>query len=276
MKSSSRRPALFWCELAGGTKIRRSALYALVALVACGQVLTALELSGARVWPPGLALGIESVIVTAATLAALRQKEESSELCIWTAIGLGSWVLWGALYFGAARLTHAPSARTFQDTILTALPLVPAFTPVYLGVHVFSMVPYMAIAEVRHLRRYLLGNLIILLVSTIAWVALPVRLDRLVIPELDGFGAWLLRLVYVGDPTTNCFPSAHCSCAVYAAIGLRFASPRLFVWGIVTATLICVSTVLTKQHYLADVFAGAVLAGLAALATSRIGARARR
>lgn len=262
--------------MAGGTKIRRSVLHALVALVACGQAFAALELAGVRVWPPGVALGLESVVVVVATVAALRAKDEPRELRVWTAIGLGSWVLWGALYFGAARLTHAPSARTFQDAILTALPLVPAFTPIYLGVHVFSMVPYMAIGEVRHLRRYLLGNLIILFVSTLAWVALPVRLDRLIIPELDsGFGAWLLRLVYVGDPTTNCFPSAHCSCAVYAAIGLRFASTRLFVWGIVTATLICVSTVMTKQHYVADVFAGAVLAGLSALATTRFAGRAR-
>jgi membrane-associated phospholipid phosphatase len=102
-------------------------------------------------------------------------------------------------------------------------------------------------------------------------VALPVRLDRPEIPAgTPGFGAWLLRCVYSFDPTTNTFPSAHCAIAVYAAIGLRFARSRpLFVWGIVTAVAICVSTVLMHQHYVADVASGALLAALVAYGTQR-------
>ena len=64
--------------------------------------------------------------------------------------------------------------------------------------------------------------------------------------------------------------AAHCAIAVYAALGLRLArSPQLFHWGVFTAVLICASTVLTHQHYLADVASGAVLAILAAIATQR-------
>ena len=69
--------------------------------------------------------------------------------------------------------------------------------------------------------------------------------------------------------TLLCKRSAHCSVAVYAAIGLRFASRRLFVWGVCTAIAICLSTIFTKQHYLVDVAAGAALAGLAAFAIAR-------
>jgi membrane-associated phospholipid phosphatase len=247
---------------------RRRALAALVALVACGQALCVLELLGVPLRPPGLVLGIEALVILIAIVTA--KGEEPIELSRWAGIGLASWVIWGTLYFGAAKLTVAPTARTFDDAVLEHLPLVPAFTPIYLGVHVFSMVPYCAIPEARKLRRYLLGQLLIVMLAAIAWVALPVRLDRPPIPEhLTGFGAWLLRLVYQGDPTTNCFPSAHCSVAVYAAIGLRFASRRLFAWGIATAIAICVSTVLTKQHYVLDVVAGAVLAAIAAYAMSR-------
>ena len=57
--------------------------------------------------------------------------------------------------------------------------------------------------------------------------------------------------------------------SLYAAIGLRFASRRVFAWGIVTASAICVSTILTKQHYVIDVAAGAALAGLTAYAVAR-------
>jgi membrane-associated phospholipid phosphatase len=252
------------------TRARRVALHAMIALVACGQVLCALELLGVPLWPPKLVLGVESVVVLGAMLAALKCTPEPAELARWAGIGFVSWFIWGALYFGAAHVTDPPTARIFDDTILAKLPLIPAFTPVYLGVHVFSVVPYCAIPETRTLRRYLLGNLLIVSLSAIAWVTLPVRLDRPPFAaDLPGFGAWLLHGVYATDPTTNCFPSAHCSVAVYAAIGLRFGPRRIFLWGIVTAIAICASTIFTKQHYIADVVMGAILAALAAYAITR-------
>ncbi len=229
-----------------------------------------LELVGVPLWPPRLVLGIEVAVSVAAMAMALRRASEPVELARWGIAGFASWFFWGALYIGAAHVTDPPSARIFDDTILARLPLVPAFTPVYLGVHVFSVVPYCVLPETRVLRRYLLGNLLLVSLSAIAWVTLPVRLDRPPFAaDLPGFGAWLLRAVYITDPTTNCFPSAHCSVAIYAAIALRGAPRPIFVWGICTATAICVSTILTKQHYLADVAMGAILAALAAYAITR-------
>jgi membrane-associated phospholipid phosphatase len=252
------------------TRARRVVLQALVALVACGQVWCGLEVLGVTLPAPAIVLGIEAAVVLAAGLYGLRRRGEPVELARWTAIGNAVWEVWGACNFGAADITDPPKARTFDDAWLARLPLVPAFTAVYLGVHVFSIIPYCALSETRLLRRYLLGNMLIVLLSAIAWVTLPVRLDR---PPFDtsipGFGAWLLRDVYRWDPSTNCFPSAHCAIAVYAAIGLRHASARLFAWGVFSAAAICVSTVMTKQHYVLDVAAGAVLAAIAAYAMRR-------
>jgi hypothetical protein len=260
-----------------GSHARRASLHALVALVACGQAWSVLELIGIPLPSPPILLSIEAAIVVFAVVAAVRRKsllakegEEPPEMARWAAIGVGMWVVWGTLYFGAARFTDQPHARTFDDAILTRLPLVPAFAAIYLGVHVFSIVPYCVLPEPRLLRRYLLGNVLIILLSAVLWVTLPVRVDRPPLPE-EGttFGLWLLRGVYSFDPITNCFPSAHCSVAVYAAIGLQHASRRLFAWGIVSATLVCISTVMTKQHYVADVVAGAVLAAIAYAAIAR-------
>ena len=251
------------------TRARRVALHAMIALVACGQGLCVLELLGVPLGPPRLVLGAEAAIVLGAMLAAWRRSPEPAELARWAAIGFGSWFIWGVLYFGAAHVTDPPTARIFDDAVLAKLPLVPAFTPVYLGVHVFSIVPYCAIHETRVLRRYLLGNLLIVSLSAFAWVTLPVRLDRPPFADVQGFGAWLLHFVYATDPTTNCFPSAHCSVAVYAAIGLRFGPRPIFLWGIITAIAICASTIFTKQHYIADVVTGAMLAALMAFAITR-------
>jgi membrane-associated phospholipid phosphatase len=250
------------------TRARRVALHALVAMVACGQLWCALELCGLPLGPPRLMFGLESALVLAAMLAA--RKREPFEAARWGVVGFGAALVWGGLYYGAAAITHPPTARIFDDAILARLPLVPAFTSIYLGVHIFSVVPYCAIAEPRLLRRYLLGNVLIVSLSAIAWVTVPVRLDRPPIPaDLPGFGAYLLRLVHGADPITNCFPSAHCSVSVYAAIGLRFASRPLFAWGVITATTICLSTIVIRQHYVADVAAGAGIAALMAYAIAR-------
>lgn len=230
-----------------------------------------MELVGLRLTPP-TAFGLEGICVAATIAWALkRPRPEPPDLARWWLIGVGVFAVWAILYFGAGHITDAPSARTFNDAILARVPLMPQFAAIYLGVHVFGMIPFAVIPETRLLRRHLLGAVLIVLLSSILWVALPVRVDRPPLhPAMPGFGAWLLRHVYGFDPTTNCFPSAHCAIAVYAAIGLRWQASRpLFVWGIVTAVLVCVSTVLTHQHYVADVASGTVLAALCAIGTQR-------
>lgn len=253
------------------SRARPIALAALLPLVACGQLWSLLEVAGVVLPSPRIVLAIEAAIVFGAVAWSFRSPPERRALAPFAGIGLSMFVFWAGLYFGASHITEPAHARTFDDGILARVPMMPELTPIYLGVHVFGVVPFCVLTEERLLRRHLLGAVLIVLISALAWVALPVRLDRTpVSPEMHGFGAALLRWVQSFDPTTNCFPSAHCAIAVYAALGLRLSPSRpLFLWGIATAVLICVSTVLTRQHYVADVVSGAVLAALAAYGTQR-------
>lgn len=248
------------------------ALHVFLPLVACGQLWALIELVGFRLPSPPIVFAMEGLCIAASVFYGLRTRpRESRELGPWWAIGMVVFVVWAILYFTAAHVTEPMKARTFSDSILERLPMKPELAAVYLGVHVFGLIPFCVLPELRLLRRHLLGAVLIVGLSAIAWVALPVRLDRPPIPpENMTFGAWLLRGVHGFDPTTNCFPSAHCAIAVYAAIGLRFGrSLRLFIWGIITAIMICISTVLTRQHYVADVASGALLAAIAAYMTQR-------
>jgi hypothetical protein len=83
----------------GTTRARRVALFALVALVACGQAFCVLQLLHVPLWPPRLVLGAESLVVLAAMAAAMRsERTERRELGRWAAIGFGMWAFWGLLF----------------------------------------------------------------------------------------------------------------------------------------------------------------------------------
>jgi membrane-associated phospholipid phosphatase len=79
----------------------------------------------------------------------------------------------------------------------------------------------------------------------------------------DGFAAWGLRFLYTADPVYNCFPSLHVAHSFVSALACYRVHRKLGVAGAVCATLVAVSTLFAKQHYLLDVLAGVGLAGVA-------------
>lgn len=84
------------------------------------------------------------------------------------------------------------------------------------------------------------------------------------VPAGEGLSAEALRLLHRLDPGFNVFPSLHVANAVYvASLFSRFSggATAAVVW--VGALLVTVSTVLVKQHYLADLPAGAGLGAAA-------------
>ncbi len=93
-------------------------------------------------------------------------------------------------------------------------------------------------------------------------------------PDLSqphGFFEWLLGGLYRIDTNTNVLPSLHVSCSV-VAVACVWATPnirRTWVRAAVTvlALLVASSTVFVKQHAIMDLFAGAALGVLAALAS---------
>jgi len=71
-----------------------------------------------------------------------------------------------------------------------------------------------------------------------------------------------LKLIQRVDGSGNCFPSMHISVATLTALHLRMNSPDLGNWSFAFPILIGVSALFTKQHYLYDLPAGALLGWL--------------
>jgi membrane-associated phospholipid phosphatase len=81
----------------------------------------------------------------------------------------------------------------------------------------------------------------------------------------DGFAAWTLRIAYHNDPPYNCFPSLHVAYSFVSALTCVRVHRRVGIAATVSAALVALSTVFTKQHYVLDVIAGILMAIVAYL-----------
>ncbi|KLR60326.1 PAP2 superfamily protein [Actinobacteria bacterium IMCC26207] len=75
----------------------------------------------------------------------------------------------------------------------------------------------------------------------------------------DGLGGSLVNLVWGNDQPFNCFPSGHCTwtmIGICALMRLRKVMPRTAWTMSAWLSLVFPATVMLRQHYLIDVFAG--------------------
>ncbi len=168
-------------------------------------------------------------------------------------------------------LNHGPY-RIFLETPLDrALPVVPIFAIPYV-----SLIPYVGVSliaflvfRVRVYRSAALTMIIVWFVSYAFYFFLQSYIAR---PQITGTDplSGLIRSIYASDQPYNDFPSLHTSLSTVIAIHWWRLDRRIGVAAAGWTALIIASTVLVKQHYLADLIAGLALAGVASILVMRI------
>jgi membrane-associated phospholipid phosphatase len=98
-----------------------------------------------------------------------------------------------------------------------------------------------------------------MLVSYAVYFFLQTEVMRPTVSGADALSR-MIREVYTGDNPYNDFPSLHTSLSTIIAIHWWRTDHRLGILAAVWTTLIVASTVFVKQHYVADVVAGLLLA----------------
>jgi membrane-associated phospholipid phosphatase len=157
-------------------------------------------------------------------------------------------------------LNHGPS-RIFPETPLDrALPVVPVFAIPYL-----SLIPYIGVSllaflfiRARVYRSAAMTMIIVWFISYACYFFLQSYVARPAITGTDPFSA-MVRSIYAGDRPYNDFPSLHTSLSTIIAIHWWRIDRRIGIAATVWTALIVASTVLIKQHYLADVVGGLAL-----------------
>jgi membrane-associated phospholipid phosphatase len=173
-------------------------------------------------------------------------------------------LLAAAVYFASVvyeLLNHGPAVLHLRTAIDVALPLVPVFVIPYISLQpvLIATLLYFLFFRTRVFQSACVALLAAWLASFACYYFLQSEVVRPVLTG-TGFFSRLVMQVYAGDNPFNDFPSLHTSLSTILALHWASMSKPLGRVAILWAVLVVASTLLIKQHYLADVLFGLALA----------------
>lgn len=167
------------------------------------------------------------------------------------------------VYFGTQRLARGKKARCMETRADRLVPFRAGWVWPYISFFPLWIAGYARVARLgrRELLQLTAAHVLAESVCGVFFVLLPTTNTRPALPP--GPSGRVLGLIYRADPPLNLFPSVHCTVSRLVWTFLRgerrvpLPVRALFAgW----AGCVCASTVLVRQHVLADVAAGLALA----------------
>jgi membrane-associated phospholipid phosphatase len=151
-----------------------------------------------------------------------------------------------------------------------ALPLQPTWALIYGPLYAFLLaLPLFVVRQEEHIRRTFWAYVAVWIAAYVCFLVYPTVAPRPPKVVGDGFAVWGLRFLYGADPPYNCFPSLHVAHSFVSALTCYRLHRQLGLAALSCASLVAVSTLFTKQHYIVDVIAGLLIAVVAYLVILR-------
>ena len=169
------------------------------------------------------------------------------------------------LYYGARLLNRGRVHYDLSCGLDRMIPAVPWTIVIYSVCCLFFWtVNYVLCArrEKREAYRFFCADFLAKTLCFAIFLLLPTAMER---PIIGGNSLWdnALRFLYQIDAPDNLFPSIHCLVSWFSCIAVRGREniPRWYqVCSLVMALAVFLSTLTTRQHVIADVFGGVLLA----------------
>lgn len=169
------------------------------------------------------------------------------------------WSLFFVLYLTANRIHFFTPHLLAPSALDLAIPFLPWTVWIYLSPFALVAVEFWHLKDTAALNRLVYALALAIVLSAAVFVVYPTQLARGPF-HAAGLTGLAFRLLYGVDTPCNCLPSLHVSSAFVLALGLREERRGLFAFGLVMAALISLSTLTMKQHYVADVVGGLLVA----------------
>jgi membrane-associated phospholipid phosphatase len=166
-----------------------------------------------------------------------------------------AWLLFSLFYSVAPHINLFPLQQLGATSLDKAIPFMPASIWIYNSECVFL---FLALWMGNDATRKTLTYYAMLITTAIAFlffIFLPTKIPHQII-HAEGLTGSLWRGLYLTDTPQNCFPSLHVALAILAANALVIINKYWRIAAPIWATLICISTLTTKQHYLIDILGG--------------------
>ena len=186
----------------------------------------------------------------------------------WCFSGILAFGVWAGGYFLINRLMVGAPTYTLAMGWESGIPFLPEFSLVYLTVYwLFLLAPFTGETP-EDSRLYLKGFLILSAVCFAFFILFPVECPRppFDVVTLADFG---LAKIHSADKPVNCFPSMHCAVGMYSALTLLRRNRKNGLLALLLMINVGIATLVTRQHYLADVVGGFLLAALVTHLTYR-------
>jgi membrane-associated phospholipid phosphatase len=185
--------------------------------------------------------------------------------------GLTAAMVQSAIYFVIGNTHFTRSTELLRTKLDDAIPFIPAtawlYLPLYAGIFLIAIVGF---DTRQHFNRGLVAFGLILLAGLAGHRCVAAEYPRpVLLPPFLGPSQAFMAWVQTIDPPCNVFPSLHVAHTSSLALILHHENPPLGRIVIVLALALALSTLTTKQHFIADVLAGFALAALTRLIVLR-------
>jgi membrane-associated phospholipid phosphatase len=175
-----------------------------------------------------------------------------------------SLVLAAAIYFTNEiydLLNHGPAVWNLRTPLDAALPVVKQFVVPYVSLNyvVYFTLIFFLLFKTKIFHSASLAMITAFFVSYFFYFFFQTEVMRPVLTGTDLFTR-MIQNVYAGDHPFNDFPSLHTSVSTLLAIHWFRFDRRAGIIASIWAVFVVISTVLIKQHYVADVVSGLLLA----------------
>lgn len=175
-------------------------------------------------------------------------------------------VLNSVVYWGTQHLMIGAYHYDFTSVLDNQIPFIKEWIVIYILSYAFWIINFVMVSRENKETwfRFATADIMSKLICAVFFIIIPTTNIRPQVPGTDIFSD-LVRLIYRADLPANLFPSIHCLVSWLCFIGIR-KSEKIPLWykifSCLFAILICASTQFTKQHYLADVAGGILIAEL--------------
>lgn len=169
------------------------------------------------------------------------------------------------IYFGTKLVNANMKHYDLTISLDSIVPILPSFAIIYLGCYIFWVINYALVGRIskEYFYRFVTNIFLGYIISGLIFCIFPTYIERPAIETFQGIGTSLVKYVYISDTPVNLFPSMHCLISWYCYIGLR-GKKEFPIWyrlfSFILAILVCISTVVIRQHFLLDIVAGIVIA----------------